>query len=139
VSKAPIDEVISRIRNGENLEVIGYEGDMAVVEKVKGIVKGEFAKEELSELKKRRPRGGPTEEQLELAAEVAKRLAEARKMFKVIFGPKEVTIRTGGGFIRVSEDAVKLAGYASLNDDPIPLVIDLLREYGEVKLLRPLK
>lgn len=139
MSKAPIDEVILRIRNGENLEVIGYEGDMAVVEKVKGIVKGEFAKEELSELKKRRPRGGPTEEQLELAAEVAKRLAEARKMFKVIFGPKEVTIRTGGGFIRVSEDAVKLAGYASLNDDPIPLVIDLLREYGEVKLLRPLK
>lgn len=87
MSKAPIDEVISRIRNGENLEVIGYEGDMAVVEKVKGIVKGEFAKEELSELKKRRPRGGPTEEQLELAAEVAKRLAEARKMFKVIFWP----------------------------------------------------
>ncbi|MCY0891465.1 MULTISPECIES: hypothetical protein [Pyrobaculum] len=139
MSRATLQEVVERVRSGENIEVIGYEGDAAIVEKVKGVVKGEFAQEELSELKKRKPRGKPTKEQLELAARVARRLGEAKKPFKVIFGPKEVTIRTGGGFIRVTEDAVKLAGYGSLEEDPIPLVIDILREYGEVKLLRPLK
>jgi hypothetical protein len=40
--------------------------------------------------------------------------------------------------MRVVEDGVKLAGYKSLEEDPIPLVIDVLRSYGEVKLLRRL-
>ncbi|WP_148682450.1 hypothetical protein [Pyrobaculum neutrophilum] len=139
MERLPLQEVVSRVRNGENLEVLGYEGDVVLVDKVKGIVKGDFAQEDLSELKKRKPRGKPTEEQLELAAGLARRLGEAKKPFKVIFGPKEVTVRAGQGFIRVTEDVVKLAGYKSLEDDPIPLVIDLLRGYGEVKLLRPLR
>lgn len=139
VEKVSLTDLVARVRNGENLEVIGYEGNAVLVERPKGVVKGDFAKEELSELKKRKPRGKPTEEQLELAAEVARRLGEAKKPFKIIFGPKEVTIRTGNGFIRVAEDGVKLAGYKSLEEDPIPLVIEILRSYGEVKLLRPLK
>jgi hypothetical protein len=70
---------------------------------------------------------------------VARRLGEAKKLFKVVFGPKEVTIRAGNGFMRVVEDGVKLAGYKSLEEDPIPLVLDVLRSYGEVKLLKPLR
>ncbi|MGB9704186.1 MAG: hypothetical protein ACPL3C_01960 [Pyrobaculum sp.] len=139
VDRVPLSEVVARVGRGENLEVVGYEGDAAVVDKVKGVVKGDFSSEDLGELKKRKPRGRPTKQQLELAAVVAQRLVEARKPFKVIFGPKEVTIRSGGGFIRVSEDSVKLAGYKSLDDDPIPLVLDVLKKYGEVKLLKPLK
>jgi len=138
VEKVSLSELVARVRNGENLEVVGYEDDAALIEKPKGVVKGDFTQEDLSELKKRKPRGKPTKDQLELAAEVAKRLGEARRLFKVVFGPKEVTIRAGNGFMRVVEDGVKLAGYKNLEEDPIPLVIDVLRSYGEVKLLRRL-
>jgi hypothetical protein len=138
VEKVSLPDLVARVKNGENVEVVGYEGDVVFVERPKGVVKGDFAQEELSELKKRKPRGKPTKEQLELAAEVAKRLGEAKKLFKIIFGPKEATIRTGNGFIRVVEDGVKLAGFKSLEEDPIPLVIDVLRSYGEVKFLRRL-
>jgi hypothetical protein len=139
VEKVSLSELVARVRNGENLEVVGYEDDAALIEKPKGVVKGDFTQEDLSELKKRKPRGKPTEDQLELAAEVARRLGKAKKLFKVVFGPKEVTIRAGNGFMRVVEDGVKLAGYKSLEEDPIPLVLDVLRSYGEVKLLRPLR
>jgi hypothetical protein len=139
VEKVSLSELVARVRNGENLEVVGYEDDAALIEKPKGVVKGDFTQEDLSELKKRKPRGKPTKDQLELAAEVARRLGEAKKLFKVVFGPKEVTIRAGNGFMRVVEDGVKLAGYKSLEEDPIPLVLDVLRSYGEVKLLRPLR
>jgi hypothetical protein len=139
VEKVSLSELVARVRNGENLEVVGYEDDAALIEKPKGVVKGDFTQEDLSELKKRKPRGKPTKDQLELAAEVARRLGEAKKLFKVVFGPKEVTIRSGNGFMRVVEDGVKLAGYKSLEEDPIPLVLDVLRSYGEVKLLRPLR
>jgi len=139
VEKVSLPDLVARVRKGENVEVVGYEGDVVFVERPKGVVKGDFAQEELSELRKRKPRGKPTEEQLELAAEVAKRLGEAKKLFKIIFGPKEATIRTATGFIRVVEDGVKLAGFKSLEEDPIPLVIDVLRNYGEVRLLKPLK
>jgi hypothetical protein len=139
VEKVSLSELVARVRNGENLEVVGYEDDAALIEKPKGVVKGDFTQEDLSELKKRKPRGKPTKDQLELAAEVARRLGEAKKLFKVVFGPKEVTIRAGNGFMRVVEDGVKLAGYKSLEEDPIPLVLDVLRSYGEVKLLKPLR
>jgi len=139
VEKVSLSELVARVRNGENLEVVGYEDDAALIEKPKGVVKGDFTQEDLSELKKRKPRGKPTKDQLELAAEVARRLGEAKKLFKVVFGPKEVTIRAGNGFMHVVEDGVKLAGYKSLEEDPIPLVIDVLRSYGEVKLLKPLR
>jgi len=139
VEKVSLSELVARVRNGENLEVVGYEDDVALIEKPKGVVKGDFTQEDLSELKKRKPRGKPTKDQLELAAEVARRLGEAKRLFKVVFGPKEVTIRAGNGFMRVVEDSVKLAGYKSLEEDPIPLVIDVLKKYGEVKLLKPLR
>jgi len=139
VEKVSLSELVARVRNGENLEVVGYEDDAALIEKPKGVVKGDFTQEDLSELKKRKPRGKPTKDQLELAAEVARRLGEAKKLFKVVFGPKEVTIRAGSGFMRVVENGVKLAGYKSLEEDPIPLVLDVLRSYGEVKLLKPLR
>ena len=139
MEKVSLSELVARVRNGENLEVVGYEDDAALIEKPKGVVKGDFTQEDLSELKKRKPRGKPTKDQLELAAEVARRLGEAKKLFKVVFGPKEVTIRAGSGFMRVVENGVKLAGYKSLEEDPIPLVLDILRSYGEVKLLKPLR
>ena len=139
VEKISPQEVVNRLKNGENIEILGYDGDLVIVDKVKGVVKGEFTQEDLSELKKRKPRGKPTEEQLRLAAELGMRLIEKKRMFKVIFGPREVTVRTGNGFIRITEKDVRLAGYKNLEEDPVSFLIDVLRRYGEVKLLKPLK
>jgi len=139
VEKISPQEVVNRLKNGENIEILGYDGDLVIVDKVKGVVKGEFTQEDLSELKKRKPRGKPTEEQLRLAAELGMRLIEKKRMFKVIFGPREVTVRTGNGFIRITEKDVRLAGYKNLEEDPVNFLIDVLRRYGEVKLLKPLK
>ncbi|MEM0369566.1 MAG: hypothetical protein QXT46_02195 [Pyrobaculum sp.] len=139
MEKISPQEVVNRLKNGENIEILGYDGDLVVVDKVKGVMKGEFTQEDLSELKKRKPRGKPTEEQLRLAAELGMRLIEKKRMFKVIFGPREVTVRTGNGFIRITEKDVRLAGYKNLEEDPVNFLIDVLRRYGEVKLLKPLK
>ncbi|MEM0478855.1 MAG: hypothetical protein QXK71_04035 [Pyrobaculum sp.] len=139
MEKISPQEVVNRLKNGENIEILGYDGDLVIVDKVKGVVKGEFTQEDLSELKKRKPRGKPTEEQLRLAAELGMRLIEKKRMFKVIFGPREVTVRTGNGFIRITEKDVRLAGYKNLEEDPVNFLIDVLRRYGEVKLLKPLK
>lgn len=139
VEKISPQEVVNRLKNGENIEILGYDGDLVIVDKIKGVVKGEFTQEDLSELKKRKPRGKPTEEQLRLAAELGMRLIEKKRMFKVIFGPREVTVRTGNGFIRITEKDVRLAGYKNLEEDPVNFLIDVLRRYGEVKLLKPLK
>ncbi|MEL9990911.1 MAG: hypothetical protein QXP98_10085 [Thermoproteus sp.] len=138
MEKIDVSTLVERIKSGENLEVGGYEGDYVLVDKVKGIVKGEISGEELSDLKKRRPRGGPTKKQLETAGEIARRLAENKITFKVIFGPKEATIRVGRGFVRLVED-VRIAGFSSLDEQPLPLILDVLKKYGEVKLLKPLK
>ncbi|MEM1787100.1 MAG: hypothetical protein QW680_06925 [Pyrobaculum sp.] len=139
MEKISPQEVVNRLKNGENIEILGYDGDLVIVDKIKGVVKGEFTQEDLSELKKRKPRGKPTEEQLRLAAELGMRLIEKKRMFKVIFGPREVTVRTGNGFIRITEKDVRLAGYKNLEEDPVNFLIDVLRRYGEVKLLKPLK
>lgn len=138
MEKVEIERLVERIKAGENLEVQGYEGDYALVDKVKGIVKGEISSEELSDLRKRKPRGGPTKEQLEIAGNIARVLAQNKTPFKVIFGPKEVTIRVGKGFIRLTTD-VRIAGFSSPHEHPLPLIMGLLGQYGDVKFLKPLK
>ncbi|MFP3198846.1 MAG: hypothetical protein RXR06_03100 [Thermoproteus sp.] len=138
MERISLSALVERIKAGENLEVGGYEGGYALVDRVRGIVKGDISAEELSDLKKRRPRGGPAKKQLEAAGEIARRLAENKIAFKVVFGPREATIRVGRGFIRLV-DGVRIAGFSSLDEEPLPLVIDVLEKYGDVKLLKPLK
>ncbi|MFP3266020.1 MAG: hypothetical protein RXQ56_00935 [Thermoproteus sp.] len=138
MERISLSALVERIKAGENLEVGGYEGEYALVDRVRGIVKGDISAEELSDLKKRRPRGGPAKKQLEAAGEIARRLAENKIVFKVVFGPREATIRVGRGFIRLV-DGVRIAGFSSLDEEPLPLVIDVLEKYGDVKLLKPLK
>lgn len=139
MEKVDLDTLVQRIRAGENLEVGGYEGELIVVDKVKGIIKGEINREELSDLRKRRPRGGPARRQLEALAEIARALAQAKLKFKVVFGPKEATLRLGQGFVRFYENYVRVAGFSSLEEEPIKLIAPMLEKYGEVRLLRPLR
>jgi hypothetical protein len=105
---------------------------------VKGIVKGDVG--DLSELKKRRPKGGPTKRQIELAMAVAKLLAGSRVRFKIIFGPREVTIRfSEDKYVRVTENDSRVVGFNSANEEPLSIIHGELGRYGKVLFLKPLK
>lgn len=65
VEKISPQEVVNRLKNGENIEILGYDGDLVIVDKVKGVMKGEFTQEDLSELKKENQEGSPQRNSLD--------------------------------------------------------------------------
>ncbi|MFP3157237.1 MAG: hypothetical protein RXO25_02315 [Caldivirga sp.] len=133
-----VEELVNRVAEGLNVEVVDYRGDLVVVDSVKGIVKGDVG--DLSELKKRRPKGGPTKRQIELAMAVAKLLAGSRVRFKIIFGPREVTIRfSEDKYVRVTENDSRVVGFNSANEEPLSIIHGELGRYGKVLFLKPLK
>ncbi|KUO93870.1 MAG: hypothetical protein AT713_00980 [Caldivirga sp. JCHS_4] len=133
-----VEELVNRVAEGSNIEVVDYKGDLVVVDSVKGIVKGDVG--DLSELKKRRPRGGPTRKQLELAMVVVKLLVSSRVRFKIIFGPREMTIRfSEDKYVRVTENDSRIVGFNSANEEPLSIIHGELSRYGKVLFLKPLK
>ncbi len=138
MEKVDINGLLSRLEELRNIEVLDYADDGIYIDKVKGIVKGQVDGEELSDLKKRRPRARPTPRQVSLVREVADTLARNRVRFKVIFGPKEVTIRMGDAFIRIYERDVRIAGFTDSSAPPLNLIIDKLGSYGPIRFLKPL-
>jgi hypothetical protein len=133
-----VEELVNRVAEGLNVEVVDYRGDLVVVDSVRGIVKGDVG--DLSELKKRRPKGGPTKRQIELAMAVAKLLAGSRVRFKIIFGPREVTIRfSEDKYVRVTENDSRVVGFNSANEEPLSIIHGELGRYGKVLFLKPLK
>lgn len=133
-----VEELVSRVAEGSNIEVVDYRGSLVVVDSVKGIVRGDVG--DLSELKKRRPRGGPTKKQIELASALVRLLANSRVKFKIIFGPREVTIRfSEDKYIRVTEDDSRVAGFNSANEEPLSIIYGELSKYGKVLFLKPIK
>lgn len=140
VEEVALDEFIRRVRDGENLEVVDYRGDAIVVDSVKGIVKGEVDSEAKREARKRRPRGGPTNRQRELAAKVAEALVKAKVRFKIVYGPREVTIRfSEDKYVRVTEDDSRVVGFGSSSEEPLNLIYGELSNYGKVLFLKPLR
>ncbi len=58
----------------------------------------------------------------------------------MVFGSKEATIRFDQGYIRLTEEDARIAGFKSENDfPPLPLIKDELNKYGKVLFLKPLK
>ncbi|WP_243676184.1 hypothetical protein [Vulcanisaeta distributa] len=137
-----LSELLSIVNNVENFEVVDYQGDSIVVDEVKGIVKirDEETKKELSELRKRSPRGKPTPKQISTTAEAVKKLAENKVKFKVVFGPKEVIIRFDlDHYIRLSDKDVRVIGFSSRNEGVLGLVADILEKYGPLIFLKKVK
>ncbi len=138
VEEVTVEELVNRIMEGNNLEVVDYRGDSVLIDSVKGIVKGDVG--DLGELKKRRPRGGPTKRQVELTAAVARALAKSRVKFKVIFGPREATIRFDEDrYVRVTENDSRVVGFNSSSEEPLSIIYNELSSYGKVLFLKPLK
>ncbi len=116
-----LSELLSIVNNVENFEVIDYQGDSIVIDEVRGgivKIKDEETKKELSELRKRSPRGGkPTPKQISTTAEAVKRLVENKVKFKVVFGPKEVIIRFDlDHYIRLSDRDVRVVGFSGRDE-----------------------
>lgn len=115
-----MNELLSIVNNVENFEVIDYQGDSIIIDEVRGgivKIKDEETKKELSELRKRSPRGKPTPKQISTTAEAVKKLAENKVKFKVIFGPKEVIIRFDlDHYIRLSDKDVRVIGFSSRDE-----------------------
>ena len=137
-----LNELLNLVNDVENFEVVDYQGDSIVIDEVKGIVKikDEETKKELSELRKRSPRGKPTPKQIATTAEAVKKLAENRVKFKVIFGPKEVIIRFDlDHYIRLSDRDVRIVGFSSRDEGALGLIADVLEKYGPLVFLRRVK
>ncbi|WP_243666492.1 hypothetical protein [Vulcanisaeta sp. JCM 16159] len=137
-----LSELLSIVNNVENFEVVDYQGDSIVIDEVKGIVKirDEETKKELSELRKRSPRGKPTPKQISTTVEAVRKLAENKVKFKVVFGPKEVIIRFDlDHYIRLSDKDVRVIGFSSRNEGVLGLVADILEKYGPLIFLKKVK
>ncbi|GAB6944828.1 hypothetical protein [Vulcanisaeta sp. JCM 14467] len=137
-----INELLNLVNDAENFEVVDYQGDSIVIDEVKGIVKikDEEAKKELSELRKRSPRGKPTPKQIATTAEAVKKLAENRVKFKVVFGPKEVIIRFDlDHYIRLSDRDVRIVGFTGRDEGTLGLIADTLERYGPLVFLKRVK
>ena len=133
-----VEEFINRVMEGNNLEVVDYKGDYVIIDSVRGIVKGEVG--DLGELKKRRPRGGPTKRQVELMAAIARALAKSRIKFKVVFGPREATVRFDEDrYVRITENDSRVVGFNSSSEEPLSIIYGELSGYGKVLFLKPLK
>ncbi|ABW01248.1 hypothetical protein [Caldivirga maquilingensis] len=138
VEEVTVEELINRVMEGNNLEIIDYRGDLIVVDSVKGIVKGDVG--DLGELKKRRPRGGPTKRQVELIAAIVRALVKSRVKFKVVFGPREATVRFDEDrYVRVTESDSRVVGFNSSSEEPLSIIYGELSGYGKVLFLKPLK
>lgn len=137
-----LNELLNIVNNVENFEVVDYQGDSIVIDEVKGIVKikDEETKKELSELRKRSPRGKPTPKQISTTAKAVKRLVENKVKFKVVFGPKEVIIRFDlDHYVRLSDKDVRIVGFSGRDEGALGLIADVLERYGPLVFLRRVK
>lgn len=134
-----LEELLRIVDSGGNFQVIDYSGSHIVIDEVRGIVKvsDEEIKGELAEIRKRRPRGKPTREQIGVTKDIVTKLVEGRVRFKVIFGPREVTIRFDlDHYIRLTEDDVRIVGFRDRNDGVLRDIASILEKYGPLKMLR---
>ncbi|MEM2535178.1 MAG: hypothetical protein QXD12_05165 [Candidatus Nezhaarchaeales archaeon] len=133
------EEILSFLDQGKGFEVICEEGEVKVSE-AKGI--SSKAPIDLKEIKGvRRGKVKPPSAKLrDLIIKLASRLIEASKSFKVTLGQGDFTLRFDlDHYIRVDAKSSSIVGFNSLEDETIKIVADLLKEHGEVRILKPLK
>jgi len=106
----------------------------------RGIRKGTIEEKEIRKVVRRRRRKKLPKRLIDLCLKIARRLMDEKIKFNMIFGREEVTISFDlDHFVRLYKDRILIAGFNNLNERPISLIYEFLKEYGEVKILRPLK
>lgn len=131
-------EILSLLNQGKGFEV-HREGNIIRVSEAKGISKAFIDMKEIKGVRKGRVRP-PSARMRDLIVKLASRLVEAGKDFKVTLGQGDFTLRFDlDHYVRVDSNSSSVVGFTSLEDETIRLIADLLKEHGEVKVLKPLK
>ena len=143
-SKLKFEELINKIRNLESFEVIGYSNNEILVSGVKGIIKidlkDEEAKRMLGELKRRRPRGKPSQKQLQTLQNIVKLLVDNKVKFKVVFESKDIVIRFDlDHYVRLTDKDVRIVGFKDENDGILKIIYPELIKHGSITFLKPVK
>ncbi|MEM1538251.1 MAG: hypothetical protein QXK12_05110 [Candidatus Nezhaarchaeales archaeon] len=77
--------------------------------------------------------------QLELLKSLSGTLIDARIPFKVTLGPNEFILRFNlDRYVRVHAEGVSCVGFKDEREEPLSVVVDKLKGYGALKLLKPL-
>lgn len=132
------DEVLNFVNQGRGFEVRCEGGDVKVSE-AKGVSKASISLKEIRGVKKGRIKS-PSSKIKNLVMRLASRLVEAKRNFKVTFGQGDFVLRFDlDHYIRVDSSSSSVVGFKSLEEDPVSIIADILKEHGEVRILRPLK
>ena len=132
------EEVAKLIEERRSFVVEFDEAGNPKVSGYRGISKMKISRDELKGV--RRGRRRVPEAVLRTLRKVTAALLERKLPFKVLFGKDEVTISLDlDHFIRIYPDRVVVAGFASLDEEPVRSLKDVLSEHGQLKLLRPLR
>jgi len=131
------EEILNFISQGKGFEV-RCEGGEVKVSEAKGISKASISLKEIKGVKKGKAKL-PVKLR-DLVVRLALRLVEAGKSFKVTFGQGDFILRFDlDHYVRVDSTSSSVVGFKSLEEDPINIIADILKEHSEVRILRPLK
>lgn len=132
------EEVLNLLNQGKGFEIRCEEGTIKVLE-AKGISKTSIDMKEIKGVRKSKVRP-PSAKLRDLIIKLASRLVDAGKNFKVTLGQGDFTLRFDlDHYVRVDSNSSSVVGFKSLEDETIRLIADLLKEHGEVRILKPLK
>ena len=132
------DEILNLLNQGKGFEV-DYENGKVKIQEAKGISKGAVSLKEVKGVRKSKIKP-PSAKLKDLIIELASKLIDANKKFKVTLGQGDFTLRFDlDHYIRVDSKSSSVIGFNSLSEEPINLIADILEDHGEVKILKPLK
>ena len=131
------EEILNFISQGKGFEV-RCEGGIVKVFEAKGVSKTSISLKEIKGVKRGKAR--LSAKLRDLVVKLASRLVEAGKSFKVTFGQGDFVLRFDlDRYVRVDSTSSSVVGFKSLEEDPVNIIADILKEHSEVRILRPLK
>lgn len=132
------EEILNLLSQGKGFEV-RCEGGAIKVFEAKGISKTSIDMKEIKGVRKGKVRP-PSAKLRDLIVELASRLVETGKSFKVTLGQGDFTLRFDlDHYVRVDSNSSSVVGFSTLEDETIRPIAGLLKEHGEVRILKPLK
>ena len=134
-------DIVEMIKECRSITVEYTADGKPQVSPYRGIREGSIEEKEVRKVvRRRRGRKRLSKRLIDLCLKIARKLVDEKVKFNMIFGREEVTISFDlDHFIRLYKDRVLIAGFNNFNEKPVSLIYDFLKEYGEVKILRPLK
>lgn len=114
---------------------VSYQNGQVVVSEAKGVSKAKIKTTGLRGYGKK----SLLKTQLKLIEDLSEALVNARVPFKVTLGPSEFVLRFDlDRYVRVHAEGASCVGFNSEGEKPLSIVAGRLKEYGALKLLRPL-